>query len=112
MGKTKAYYYYFDQHPDFPADSPRFGYGSPHGQDVGFVFQHLNPNSQNATSTDQQVSEAMATYWTNFAKYGHPNGNGVPDWPAFSDANPVVMYFNQTAHTGPVPSARITQSTG
>lgn len=105
MGKTKAYYYYFDQHPDFPAESPRFGNGSPHGQDVGFVFQHLNPNSQNATPTDQQVSEAIATYWTNFAKYGHPNGNGVPDWPAFSDARPVVMHFNQTAHTGPVPSA-------
>jgi para-nitrobenzyl esterase len=104
-GKTKVYYYYFDQHPDFPAASPRFGYGSPHGQDVGFVFQHLNPNSQNATNTDQQISEAMATYWTNFAKYGHPNGNGMPEWPAFSDANPVVMHFNQTAHTGPVPSA-------
>ena len=103
-GKTKAYYYYFDQHPEFPAESPRFGYGSPHGQDVGFVFQHLNPNSQNATNTDQQISEAMATYWTNFAKYGHPNGNGVPEWPAFSDGKPIVMHFNQTAHTGPVPS--------
>jgi para-nitrobenzyl esterase len=29
----------------------------------------------------------------------------MPAWPAFSDANPVVMYFSQTAHTGPVPSA-------
>ena len=105
MGKTKAFYYYFDQHPDFPADSPRFGYGSPHGQDVGFVFQHLNPNSQNATPSDEVISEAMATYWTNFAKYGHPNGHGVPDWSAFSDKNPVVMHFNQTAHAGPVPSA-------
>jgi para-nitrobenzyl esterase len=104
-GKSKVYYYYFDQHPDFPAESPRFGYGSPHGQDVGFVFQHLNPNSQNATNTDQQISEAMATYWTNFAKYGQPNGNGVTEWPAFSDGNPVVMYFSQTPHTGPVPSA-------
>ena len=103
--KSKVYYYYFDQHPDFPAESPRFGYGSPHGQDVGFVFQHLNPNSQNATNTDRQISDAMATYWTNFAKYGQPNGNGVTDWPAFSDANPVVMYFSQTLHTGPVPSA-------
>jgi para-nitrobenzyl esterase len=103
-GKSKVYYYYFDQHPEFPVGSPRAGYGSPHGQDVGYVFQHLNPNSQNASSTDQQISEAMATYWTNFAKYGHPNGKGVPNWPAFSDANPVVMYFSQTAHTGPVPS--------
>jgi para-nitrobenzyl esterase len=105
LGKTKAYYYYFDQHPDFSKDSSRYGFGSPHGQEVSFVFQHLNPKSQFATSTDQQISEAMATYWTNFAKYGHPNGDGVPNWPAFSDSNPVVMYFSQTAHTGPVPSA-------
>jgi len=104
MGKTKAYYYYFDQHPDFPAGSPRYGYGSGHGQEVGFVFQHLDPKSQNATGTDEQISEAMATYWTNFAKYGHPNGNGMPEWPSFSDSTPVVMYFSQTPHTGPVPS--------
>ena len=47
----------------------------------------------------------MATYWTNFAKRGDPNGQGVPTWPTFSDANPAVMYFAQTPHTGPVPSA-------
>jgi para-nitrobenzyl esterase len=29
----------------------------------------------------------------------------VPSWPAFSDANPEVMYFSQTPHVGPVPSA-------
>ena len=46
----------------------------------------------------------MATYWTNFARYGHPNGENVPKWPAFSDDYPVVMYFNQTPQTGPVPS--------
>ena len=44
-------------------------------------------------------------YWTNFAKYGHPNGNGVPNWPAFSDTNPEVLYFQQTPRIGPVPSA-------
>lgn len=104
LGKTKAYYYYFDQHPDYPESSPRYGSGSPHGQDVGFVFQHLNPNSQQATPTDKQVSEAIATYWTNFAKYGHPNGNGVPNWPAFSDSNKQVMYFSQKPFLGPVPS--------
>jgi para-nitrobenzyl esterase len=102
MGKSKAYYYYFDQHPEYPADSPQADRGSPHGQDVAYVFQHLN-NSR--MKSDQVISEAMATYWTNFAKYGQPNGEGVPQWPAFSDANPVVMYFAQTPHTGPVPSA-------
>ena len=37
-GKSKVFYYYFDQHPDYPEDSPRYGYGSPHGQDVVYVF--------------------------------------------------------------------------
>jgi para-nitrobenzyl esterase len=101
-GKSKAFYYYFDQHPVYAPDSPQADRGSPHGQDVAYVFQHL---SRTATKTDQDVSEAMATYWTNFAKRGDPSGDGVPAWPAFSDANPVVMYFAQTPHTGPVPSA-------
>ena len=104
-GKSKAYFYYFDQHPDYPEDSPRFGYGSPHGQDVAYVFQHLDSSHPDFSSTDETISEAMATYWTNFAKYGDPNGESVPEWPTFSDANPVVMYFSQTPHTGPVPSA-------
>lgn len=104
MGKAKAYYYYFDQHPDYPADSPKAGQGSPHGQDVAYVFEHLDTSNPQTTKSDLEISDAMGTYWTNFAKYGHPNGNGVPEWPAFSDENPVVMYFNQTPHTGPVPS--------
>jgi para-nitrobenzyl esterase len=105
MGKSKAYYYYFDQHPDHPEDSPRAGYGSPHGQDVAYVFGHLDAKDPQTSGTDLEISDAMGTYWTNFAKYGTPNGQGVPEWPSFSDANPVVMYFSQTPHTGPVPSA-------
>jgi para-nitrobenzyl esterase len=104
-GKSKVFYYYFDQHPDYPQGSPHFGYGSPHGQEVAYVFGQLNSSNPQLTKSDFEVSDAMGTYWTNFAKYGHPNGNGVPVWPAFNDNNPVVMYFNQTPHTGPVPSA-------
>jgi para-nitrobenzyl esterase len=103
-GKSKVFYYYFDQHPDYPAGSPRAGYGSPHGADVPYVFMHLNASSPGFTPGDQAISEAMATYWTNFAKHGDPSGEGVPNWPAFSDAHPVVMNFSQTPHPGPVPS--------
>jgi len=104
-GKSKVFYYYFDQHPEYPEDSPRFGYGSPHGQDVAYVFMHLDPSNPQTSKSDLEISEAMGTYWTNFAKYGDPNGDGVPVWPAFSDMNPEVMYFGPTPHTGPVPSA-------
>jgi len=103
-GKSKVFYYYFDQHPDYPKDSPRFGYGSPHGQDVAYVFMNLDTLNPLTTKSDLEISEAIGTYWTNFAKYGNPNGNGVPEWPAFTMENPVVMYLGPTPHTGVVPS--------
>jgi len=104
-GKSKAYLYYFDQHADFPEGSPRYGEGSPHAQEVAYVFQHLDNANPEVTTSDKKISETMATYWTNFAKHGDPNGKEVPEWPAFSDRNPALMYFQKTAHPGPVPSA-------
>jgi para-nitrobenzyl esterase len=103
-GKSKVFFYYFDQHPDYPNDSPRNGFGSTHGQEVAYVFQHLDPSNPQTSKSDLVISQAMGDYWTNFAKYGDPNGKGVPAWPGFSSATPVVMYLGPTAHTGPVPS--------
>lgn len=102
-GKSKVYFYYFDQHPDYPKDSEQADHGSPHAQEVGYVFQNLDKSKPGTSESDLTISDAMATYWTNFAKYGHPNGNGQPSWPAFSDANPKLMYFKQTPQIGEVP---------
>ncbi len=99
-GKSKAYLYYFDQHPQYPEGSPLYGYGSPHAQDVSYVFMNFNPDDPNIKQSDIQLSEAMGTYWTNFVKNGNPNGENVPEWKPFSDGNPEVMYL-----TGPVPFA-------
>ena len=51
-GKSKVFYYYFDQHPEYPADSPRPDTASPHGADVPYVFQHLNPSNPQITRQD------------------------------------------------------------
>jgi len=105
QGSSKVFYYYFDQHPEYPADSPQAGNGSPHGMEVEYVFEHVTGGpSGKPSATDLAISDAMATYWTNFAKYGNPNGKGMPKWPAFSDAHPELMYFAGTAHTGPLPN--------
>jgi para-nitrobenzyl esterase len=103
VGKSKAYYYYFDQHPENPEGSPNAGHGSHHGQEVAYVFEQLDPKAPNVTPTDLAISDAMGTYWTNFAKYGNPNGGGLPNWPAFNDDDN-VMYFEQKPYVGPVPS--------
>lgn len=105
LGKGKAYFYYFDQHPERPAGSPQAGHGTPHGADVRYVFETLDGRRDPVTAEDRRISDAMAAYWTNFAKRGDPNGEGLPAWPAFSDKNPMVMHFRGGAsHTGSVPS--------
>jgi para-nitrobenzyl esterase len=106
LGKGKVFYYYFDQHPDFPADSPQAGRGSPHAAEIPYVFEHLNPSRNLTAAGDDEISDAMAAYWTNFAKRGDPNGAAMPAWPAFTDKNPVVMNFARTPNTGPVPSEK------
>ena len=63
------------------------------------------------SESDLEISEAMATYWTNFAKYGDPNGEGVPEWPAFSDEIRKSCILDPTPHIGPVPECRVTGGT-
>ena len=104
-GKSKVFYYYFDQHPDYPANSPQAGFGSPHGQDVAYVFNHIDSNNAQTSKSDVEISDAMATYWTNFAKTGNPNSIGMPEWKAYNLSNLEVMYFSQKPFMGKVPSA-------
>ena len=102
-GKSDVYFYYFDQHPERIEGSPQADHGTPHGVDVPFVFMNLDSSNPNTTESDLEVSEIMGTYWTNFAKYGNPNGKGVLNWPAFREENSVVMYLGSTAYLGQVP---------
>ncbi len=100
-GGSNVYLYYFDQHPDYPEGSAKYGQGSPHGQDVDFVFGRLRENTD--VSTDHALSEIMMTYWTNFAKTGNPNGEGVPEWPGFTGEGGQVMNLTGDApFAGPV----------
>ncbi|WP_348823142.1 carboxylesterase/lipase family protein [Flavobacterium aestuarii] len=105
-GKSKVFFYYFDQHPDHPKDSPYYGFGSYHGQEVAYVFVNLDASNPQTSKSDLAVSDLMGTYWTNFAKYGDPNGKDIPNWPAFNNSDPKLMYFNNSAYTGPVPSIK------
>jgi para-nitrobenzyl esterase len=104
-GKSKVFLYYFDQHPERPADSPQADHGMAHGLDVPYVFQTLDRNDPKLTPGDLAISQTVATYWTNFAKRGDPNGEGVPMWPEFTERDRQVMHFKNTAKPGPVPSA-------
>lgn len=102
-GNSKVFLYYFDQHPDYPEDSPMFGYGSPHGSEIPYVFMTLDKDNPQTTKADLQLANTMGDYWTNFTKYGHPNDETLPNWPEFTTDNQQLMYLNEVPHASEVP---------
>lgn len=104
-GEAPVFFYYFDQHPERDPDSPEADHGAPHGLDVPYVFQTFDPEDPNFTVRDRQVSEMLATYWTQFAKQGDPNAPTMPRWPEFTTDAPSVLVIDDTAIPAPVPDA-------
>jgi para-nitrobenzyl esterase len=98
-GKHKAYVYYFDR------PSKTDPNGSSHGQEVGYVFGNLGIGGRPPpTDEDRAISRQMQTYWVNFAAHGDPNGPGLPLWPAFTEADPLVMRIGVNPGPAPIPN--------
>lgn len=58
--------------------------GSAHAAELAFVFGSVEPDKQ--TPSYKKLSNAMMTYWTNFAKTGNPNTEGLPEWPHYQES--------------------------
>lgn len=94
-GKSKVFVYYFDQfspEPFLPGmPEPR---GAAHASEIVYVFRNLDTSTDSKVTEEQKaLSEMMAKYWTNFAKTGDPNGEGLPVWPVYKDGEASVMYL-------------------
>ncbi len=51
--------------------------------------------------SDRRLSDAMVTYWANFARTGDPNGSGLPAWPRYEAATRSVLHLDETIHAAP-----------
>jgi para-nitrobenzyl esterase len=59
--------------------------GAGHGAEIQFVFGTLGTfhgSPKGYTDEDRKVAADMGRYWTNFAKTGNPNADGLIVWPA------------------------------
>jgi para-nitrobenzyl esterase len=81
-----VYRYHFEH--NLPTTPP----AAPHSGEIEYVFGMLASKNLPWTAADRQVSCLLATYWTNFAKTGDPNGAGLPQWPVYRklDGFPVM----------------------
>jgi para-nitrobenzyl esterase len=101
-GQSPIYYYLFRQKPPFPAGSIYEGWGASHFAELWYVFDHLNQTPWHWTDADRKVAEEMSSYWVDFAKTGNPNGQALPLWPTFTNADSKVLYLGDPIVIGGV----------
>lgn len=72
--------------------------GAFHSSDLWFVFKSLKNCWRPWTKGDWDLSEVMLTAWSNFAKYGNPNGREGGSWNPYSSNEKNFMIFRLDAN--------------
>lgn len=67
--------------------------GAFHSSELWYVFKSLRFCWRPFTEGDYDLAEQMITYWTNFVKFGNPNGEGEQVWTPCTLENPQAMIF-------------------
>ena len=87
--------------------------GARHAGEIEYVFGTLDTvKNVTWTRTDRALSDAIGKYWTNFARAGNPNGDGLQAWPAFTatppgaaqDMGPRLIELDTTVKAIPEPN--------
>jgi len=102
-GKGKVFVYYFSHRPPYPNQPSFKDWGAAHAGEIGYVFGNFTPTMP-PSDVDRKVSDTVSSYWVNFAKKGDPNGPGLPNWPAFTNASQQVMDLDDPSKAIDVPN--------
>lgn len=88
-GHQPAYLYYFSRRPPGP-QSERLG--AFHASEIAYVFgTFVWPFPWE--DADKKLSDAMISYWVNFARTGNPNGDALPKWPVYNASDDQALEF-------------------
>jgi len=59
-----------------------------------YIFHSFRHSWRPFNAGDEELSLKMVDYWTNFAKYGNPNGNAEGVWTAYTPQSPKFMVLD------------------
>jgi carboxylesterase type B len=96
----KTYLYYFN-HPLPGPDAARLGATA--GSEIPYVLNSLSRSGRPFVKDDFALADLMASYWSNFAASGDPNGSRLPVWPAVNHGEKSVMQLGD--NDGQIPVA-------
>jgi len=65
--------------------------GASHSSELSYVFNTLSNSWRPFTNVDYTLSNEMVNYWTNFVKWGNPNGKGSETWHPYTRELPYIM---------------------
>ena len=100
----RAFVYWFDRTVPGKGESEL---GAFHALELPCVFGTFQAREFSwlpFTSTDHKLSQIIQTYWTNFAKFGDPNGQGLPHWTPWNTGEEPYLVFSQRGDAVPQQS--------
>jgi para-nitrobenzyl esterase len=109
-GRAPVYRYSFDRKIPVPPGNAVMGVpatsadiGARHAGEIEYVFGSLDRSLPKVPweAADRALSDAMTTYWANFARTGDPNGEGLPAWPRYDSGGRAVLHLDVTIKAGP-----------
>jgi para-nitrobenzyl esterase len=76
--------------------------GARHAGEIEYVFGALDLALPKVPweASDRKLSDAMTTYWSNFARTGDPNGPGLPRWSRYDESGR-VLHLDETIQERP-----------
>ncbi len=91
MGNVSSpvYCYHFAHVPPGPTGAMM---GAHHASEIAYVFKQLSL-APTVSAADERIAELMQGYWVQFAATGDPNGEGLPNWPAFETESDEALVF-------------------